>query len=421
MREGRGVRERGGKGNVAAGERLLGNGVAAVGDADGGGRGGGQELRAGVARLRGDLGEGEQAVEGGEGKDGVAERLVLSGDGGEEGLEGGVAGSGEGLAVLVALGDELDDVGRVEARNLFCAGYLGPGGGHVFDVRVGNLDEVLDAGDGDVVDGLAAAELVGGGGAVLVELVLDVGDAHLVVLHVVGLVLVAKELVLVVLARGLEVDALEVRDNEVENLRQREDGVDEERRVKRHVLGVLDADVVARDLLQGLQHGEQLRPRALAVVDADKAALEVRPRLGQEVRQIVHGRRRLLVVERLHGGEARLEVRLVEERPADPLAQQAAAEARARLVNGPEEAAALGVVGRVAVHLEGLERGAVDEHVRARAEALKVFCEIKDVLEAVLGQVCNHGGEADCDGLRQLEHLFQQRRGLLILGRGGFF
>ncbi|KAH8715644.1 hypothetical protein HC256_004445 [Beauveria bassiana] len=395
--KGRGMGEGRGEGDVAAGEGLLGHGVAAIGDGDSGRGRDREETRTRVAGLSGDAGEGEQAVEGGEGGDGIAQWLVGGGEGGEEIFEGGVASGGEGLAVLVALSNELDDVGGVEAGDLFGARDFGPGRGHTLDVSIGHLDEELDAGNGDIVDGFLALELIGGDSAVLVELVLDVGDAHLVVLHVVGLVLVAEEAIFVVLARGVEVDAIEVRDDEIEDLRQGENSVDEQRRVKTHVLGPLDADVVTGYLLEGLQDGEQLRPCALAVVDADEAAL-----------QIVDGSRGLLVVELLHGGEAFLEALLVEERPADPLAQQAAAEARARLVNGPEEAAALGVVGRVAVNLERLESGAVDEHVRARAEALKMFGEVKDVLEAVFCQMSNHGRKTDCDGLWQLKDLFHQ-------------
>lgn len=69
--------KRGGEGDVAPFERLLGDGVAALGDGDGWFGGRGQECRSAVAGLSSDLCEGEEAVERGEGGDSVSERLIL--------------------------------------------------------------------------------------------------------------------------------------------------------------------------------------------------------------------------------------------------------------------------------------------------------------------------------------------------------
>lgn len=69
--------KRGGEGDVAAFESLLGDGVAALGDGDGWFSGGGQECWSAVAGLSSDLCEGEEAVERSEGGDGISERLIL--------------------------------------------------------------------------------------------------------------------------------------------------------------------------------------------------------------------------------------------------------------------------------------------------------------------------------------------------------
>lgn len=206
--------KRGGEGDVAPFECLLGDGVAALGDGDGWFGGGGQECRPAVAGLSSDFCEGEEAVERGEGGDGISERLILRSNGGEEVFEGFVAGRGESLSMLVALRNETDDFRGVEPRESLGAGYLAPRGRDVLDVFVGDGDEIFDACDGDVFDTLLL-DFPSGDGAVLVEFVLDVGDSKLVVLDVFGMELLPEEFILVILLGGVEIDALEIRDDGV--------------------------------------------------------------------------------------------------------------------------------------------------------------------------------------------------------------
>ena len=82
-------------------------------------------------------------------------------DGAEEVLERPITGRGEGLLVLVALCHHAEDLGCVEARDFLGARDFCPGCGDVLDVRVGYLDEVLYAGDGDVFNLLLTLELLG--------------------------------------------------------------------------------------------------------------------------------------------------------------------------------------------------------------------------------------------------------------------
>jgi len=120
--------------------------------------------------------------------------------------------------VLVSLCDETQYLGCVEARELLGTGDLAPRGGDILDFAVGHLDEILDACDRDVVDGLLF-DLLCCDRPVRVKLVLDVGDSQLMILYVLCLVLVAKESVFVVLASGLEIDALQIGYNSFKDLR----------------------------------------------------------------------------------------------------------------------------------------------------------------------------------------------------------
>lgn len=110
----------------------------------------------------------------------------------------------------------------------------------------------------------------------------------------------------------------------------------------------------------------------------------------------------MLVEKFLHSGKALVQTLSIKQWAADPFSQETLSESGEGLVDSPEEAPLLGVIGGVAVDFEALQRCAVDEHVRSSAEALKVLCKAKDVLQAVFLQVGNHGGKTDGDGLGEL-------------------
>lgn len=218
--------ESGGEGDVAALEGLLRHGMTALGDGDGWFGRGGEECGFAIAWLSGDFGEGEEAVESGEGGDGISQRLVFGSYFGQEVFKGLVAGRSEGFATLITLGNETDDLGGVEAREGLCAGDLAPRGGDVLNILVGNGDEVFDACNGNVFDRLLF-NLLCGDGAVFIEFVLDVGYSHLVILNFFGMELLSEEAVFIVLLGSIHVNTIKVGDDCIQDLGQGDDGIDD--------------------------------------------------------------------------------------------------------------------------------------------------------------------------------------------------
>lgn len=88
----------------------------------------------------------------------------------------------------------------------------------------------------------------------------------------------------------------------------------------------------------------------------------------------------MLVEKLLHGGKALFQTLSVQQGAADPFSEKTLAEPGESLVDSPEEATPVGMIGGVAVDFEAFQGCTVNQHVGTRTEALKVFRQTEYVL-----------------------------------------